>query len=62
MNEGCPYNGRCPHIECIRQELHEAEENTHEDIREMARMIGDMKKTLYLIAGILFAELGVLII
>lgn len=62
MNDGCPYNGTCPHIACIRDELHASEEETHEDIREMARAIGDMRKTLYVIAGILFAELGVLIL
>lgn len=58
----CPFNGQCPHLACIKNELNKVEEETHEDIRDLAKSMNDMRRTLYIIAGILFAELGVMIV
>lgn len=62
MTDGCPYRGECPHLTCLREEMHRQEDDTREDMRELAKTMSDMRKTLYLIAGVLMAELGVMIL
>jgi len=42
--------------------MHRQEDDTREDMRELAKTMSDMRKTLYLIAGVLMAELGVMIL
>ena len=59
---GCPYDGKCPHIECLRNDLIRYQEENREETKEMRKTLCEMRKTLYIIAGILFAELGVMII
>ena len=62
MSDGCPYSGNCPHISCLRSELVRYEEDTKEDYKDLRKMVSEMRRTLYVIAGILFAELGVMIL
>mgnify|MGYP007099013164 CR=1 FL=1 len=62
MTDGCPYRGECPHLSCLREEMRRQEDDTREDMRELAKTMSDMRKTLYLIAGVLMAELGVMIL
>lgn len=49
---GCPYaDGPCPKIDDLEK-----------DVDSVKAMVQGMQKTLYLIAGILFCELGVMVI
>lgn len=59
---GCPYDGKCPHVECLRGDLVRYQEETREDYKEVLKNLGEMRKTLYLIAGILSLHLGMWIL
>lgn len=59
----CPYGaGSCPRVINLEQEVHEIEDDLKTDVRGLYEHLDSMKKTLYVIAGILFAELGVTIL
>lgn len=58
----CPYDDGCPHLKRLEMELHDAEDDTHDEIKSIYKAMDDMRKTLYVIVGILFAELGVMIL
>lgn len=63
MNDGCcPYAGVCPHIARIEQEVHEMEDETKGTLKELWQEMNMMRKTLYVIAGILMCELGVTVL
>lgn len=58
----CPYDGTCPHVSQLRSEFNRYEEHANDEFAFVRKTLGDMRKTLYIIAGILIAELGVTII
>lgn len=58
----CPYDGKCPHVDCLRQEMTRQNEEQKEAVLAIVKAISEMRKTLYIIVGILFAELGVMIL
>lgn len=59
----CPYGSEyCPKVVALESEVHDIEDDLKSDMTTLYTSIDAMKKTLYLICGILFAELGVTIL
>lgn len=59
----CPFGSQyCPKVLALESEVKEMEDDFKGDIDAIHKAIGNMSKTLYVIAGILFCEFGVMII
>lgn len=60
---GCPYGSDyCPKVIALEDEVHDIEDDMKKDLRELYATLDSVKRTLYVITGILMAELGVTLI
>ena len=56
----CPYGSACcPKVLALEEEMDKIEITVKSDISELRTELRTMSKTLYIIAGILFVNLGV---
>lgn len=57
-DERCPYNGTCPHVALIRQEVNKVDK----DVDDLRTILRNTNRTLYFIAGIISLHLGIMIL
>lgn len=59
----CPYGTNyCPKVIALEDEVHDIEDDVKNDLHELYGTLDSVKRTLYVITGILMAELGVTLI
>lgn len=58
----CPYDGMCPHLVRLREDFERAEDVKNKEMELIVKSLSEVRKTLFIIIGILVAELGVTIL
>lgn len=58
----CPYDGMCPHLAQLRTEFERDADLKNKEMELIVKSLSEVRKTLFIIIGILVAELGVTIL